>query len=227
MKLCVWNVGSLNNKIDDLISVFTDGDTDVAIIPETWLTSQGNKTTATLKEQGYKINHVIRNDPERERGGGVGIITKKSIKTKPVKTKMFSSFQHVGVQLPHTNNNNKLIVVCIYRLLYVHVITFLQEFAEFLEIISISSNNLIIAGDINIHMETQEMPSIELTKLLDMFNLKQHVSKPTHIHGHTIDAVITRLDDPNYIENMMIEHLLGIHHFKISFVTHLLQNNLN
>ena len=80
MKLCVWNVGSLNNKIDDLISVFTDGDTDVAIIPETWLTSQGNKTTATLKEQGYKINHVIRNDPERERGGGVGIITKKSIK---------------------------------------------------------------------------------------------------------------------------------------------------
>ena len=143
--------------------------------------------------------------------------TKKSIKTKPVKTKMFSSFQHVGVQLPHTNNNNKLIVVCIYRLLYVHVITFLQEFAEFLEIISISSNNLIIAGDINIHMETQEMPSIELTKLLDMFNLKQHVSKPTHIHGHTIDAVITRLDDPNYIENMMIEHLLGIHHFKISF----------
>ena len=162
----MWNVGSLNNKIDDLISVFTDGDTDVAIIPETWLTSQRNKTTATLKEQIYKINHIICNNTERERGGGVGIITKKSIKTKLVKTKMFSSFQHVGVQLPHTNNNNKLIVVCIYRLLYVHVITFLQEFAEFLKIISISSNNLLLLGTLTFTWKHKKCHQLNLQNFL-------------------------------------------------------------
>ena len=113
------------------MSVFDD--TDIAFISETWLTSQHNKTTASIQEYDFKIEHVFRNDPDREKGGCVAIILKKSINHKLIKTKPYSSFQHIIIQLLPKSNEQKLILVSIYRLLYVSTLTFLQEFTQLLE----------------------------------------------------------------------------------------------
>ena len=123
--MTVWNVCSLNNKIDEIMTVL---ESDVIFISETWMKSQNNKTTATIKDYGYIMTHVIRDDPSKERGGGVGIIHKKDIGGKSVKPKkMFSSFQYTSVQIPLPKQNNKLILICVYRLLYVPVSDFLKE----------------------------------------------------------------------------------------------------
>ena len=181
----------------EVISAFEDTDTDFAFITETWLTSQNNKTTAIIKEHDYIIKHIIRNDPDRDRGGGVGIMLKKDITNKTLKCKKeFTSFQHVTLQIT-PNQNEKLTIMCVYRLLYVPISTFYTEFAELMEIFSVSSDKLIIAGDINIHMETQETSARRFNEILDMFGLKQHIQVPTHYQGHTIDVVITRNSDNN------------------------------
>ena len=52
-------------------------------------------------------------------------------------------------------------------------------------------DSFIIAGDVNIHVETQESSSLRLQEQLELFDLKQHVVGPTHIAGHTLDVVIT------------------------------------
>lgn len=55
-----------------------------------------------------------------------------------------------------------------------------------------SSADVIILGDMNIHVDTPSSPfAAEFLQLLDCFNLNQLVDVPTHTRGHTLDLVIT------------------------------------
>ncbi|XP_068677123.1 uncharacterized protein [Montipora foliosa] len=55
---------------------------------------------------------------------------------------------------------------------------------------------LLICGDINIHMDVpSDADTIRLKDLLNSMGLVQHVKRPTHIHGHTLDLIITRQAD--------------------------------
>ena len=73
---------------------------------------------------------------------------------------------------------------------YVPVAEFLCEFEDILETFAVLNEDFLIAGDINIHMETDDCSSWKFSELPDSYNLKQHVSGPTHM-GHTIDVVIS------------------------------------
>ena len=51
-------------------------------------------------------------------------------------------------------------------------------------------------GDFNIHVDIGNDPdSLKLSDLLDSLGLHQHVDQLTHIHGHTLDLVITRCSE--------------------------------
>ena len=55
---------------------------------------------------------------------------------------------------------------------------------------------LLICGDLNIHMDVpSDADTIRLKDLLNSMGLVQHVKRPTHIHGHTLDLIITRQAD--------------------------------
>ena len=47
--LVVWNVQSINNKVSEVMEHIIDCNADFAFISETWLTSQSNNITATVK----------------------------------------------------------------------------------------------------------------------------------------------------------------------------------
>ena len=73
---------------------------------------------------------------------------------------------------------------------------FFHEFAEYLESVVMSSDKLLITGDFNFHMDEPTDPNnIHFRDLLDAMGLVQHMKQPTHIHGHTIDLIITRQSD--------------------------------
>ena len=75
----VWNVCSLNNKVNDVMQHLPDHHADFAYITETWLKSHKNRVTADIKEHGFILKHIIRNDPDKDRGGGVEIVVRSFV----------------------------------------------------------------------------------------------------------------------------------------------------
>ena len=109
-----------------------------------------------------------------------------------------------------------MILITVYRLQFVPVGEFMDEFEELLERYAVLTEDFIIAGDVNIHTETDTGPARKFEDLLDLFDLKQHVTGPTHIKGHTIDVVIS----PNkaaYVSDLNIRQLDLSHHFLVEF----------
>ena len=52
-------------------------------------------------------------------------------------------------------------------------------------------------GDFNIHLDSQDdFYSAALSSTLEAFDLKQHISSPTHSSGHILDLLITRDKTP-------------------------------
>ncbi|PFX25634.1 RNA-directed DNA polymerase from mobile element jockey [Stylophora pistillata] len=55
---------------------------------------------------------------------------------------------------------------------------------------------LLICGDFNIHVDVpSDADTIQFKDLLNSMGLVQHVKRPTHIHGHKLDLIITRQGD--------------------------------
>ena len=144
--------------------------------------------TALVKTYGYRLVHNRRKNREKETGGGVGVLLKTGTKYKHVSRKSFSSFELTVVKV-FQNRGKSLLLVCIYRLLFVSAATFLDEISELFEWLASSSEDVLIAGDINLHMEENELYSRQFKDLLSSFNLTQHVDFPTHSGGHTLDIV--------------------------------------
>ena len=167
----MWNLGSVNNKTTEVMEHVSDHDPDVAFVTETWLKSDKNKITAEIKTYGYDLKHCIRNDPEKDRGGGVGILVRSTLSVKQVSTKSFTSFEHVVIKL-HCSNKKTIFLISIYRLLYIPVAIFHDEFSELLEIYTVLNDDFIIAGDINIHVETDDAPFMKFQEIIDIFDLK-------------------------------------------------------
>ena len=133
-----------------------------------------------------------------------------------ISSKSFTLFEHVIIKLPCGHRKSRLLI-SIYILLYVPVTVFHDEFSELLKMYTVLNYDFIIAGNINIHVETDEVQSMRFHEIINMFDLKQHVTGPTHIKGHTIDVIITR-NDKSAISNVDITKYNLSHYFLIDFV---------
>lgn len=215
LKCSLWNVCSMNNKLQELMEHLTDNNRDVIFLTETWLTSEKNNITAEVKDYGYELLHKIRKNREKDRGGGVGALLKSTISGKQLISKDYHSFEHNVVKIP-LEGKQTMILITVYRLQFVAIAEFLEEFEELLEKFTVLYENFIIVGDVNIHMESDESPARKFKELLDLFELEQHVTESTHIKGHTIDAVISPNKD-SYIKDLIIRKIDLSHHFLIEF----------
>ena len=87
---------------------------------------------------------------------------------------------------------------------------FLDEFAGMLEHeLLLSVGKLMILGDFNYHLDDLTDNNVrKFNNLLHACGLVQHVTVPTHVKGHILDAVITRdgeIDVVNIQTNLCIE----------------------
>ena len=131
-----------------------DLDADIIFLTETWLESENNSITAEVKSYGYELLHDRRKDRDKEKGGGVGILVKASVKAKQSSVKHYLSFEHSIVKLPLAGKKF-MILIAIYRLSWVPVTTFLDEFADLLDLHTISIEHFVIASDISTYMRKQ------------------------------------------------------------------------
>ena len=85
--------------------------------------------------------------------------------------------------------------------------TFIDGFPDHLSNLLCQTDNPIIVSDINIpRNNTENLDTINLIEILELYNLKQHVSTSTHKQGNTIDWVMS-------IKNS--EELLDLHTSKL------------
>ena len=60
-----------------------------------------------------------------------------------------------------------------------------------------SAEPLLLSGGFNFHIDVaSDVDAQVFSDLLTSMGLKQHVTVPTHISGHTLDLLITREYDP-------------------------------
>ena len=93
---------------------------------------------------------------------------------------------------------------------------FLDEFTEFLEMLSVSVDNFVLSGDTNFHLDTNERNAAHLKDSFMMFDMVQYVDFPTHNLGYTLDLVLTRSDSPA-INDLAPNNVHLTDHFMINF----------
>lgn len=210
-----WNVQSIRNKCAEVMEHILDYDANVVFLSETWMEADKNDITALFKSYGFTLLHNRRKGREKEIGGGVGVVVKSTMIHKHLKCKSFTSFEVTMISLKLTNST-KIILVTIYRLQYIPAATFLKEFTEFLEILSVMPEDFVLSGDFNFHMDSNDYYAELLRNLWSSFNLVQHVHVPTHKLNHTLDLVLTRKESSK-ISKLIAEDVQLSDHFMISF----------
>ena len=81
-----------------------------------------------------------------------------------------------------------------------------------MESILLSKEPLVIVGDINIHVDDNEnSDALNFLDLLESLGLQQHVTDPTHIHGHILDLIITRMAENVIREKPQVDQYFSDH----------------
>ena len=95
---------------------------------------------------------------------------------------------------------------------------FFEEFSRLLEhVLSEPLASLMIAGDLNFHMENSNNAlTRHFTEILETFDLKQHVLSATHASGHTLDLLITRLNE-ELVRNVKIHDPMISDHLAVFY----------
>jgi hypothetical protein len=142
-------------------------------------------------------------------------MVRDSLVAKHLPAKHFKSFEHTLISFSLANGH-KILLISFYRLLFAPVNLFLDEFSDLLDQYAISAESLILAGDVNLHMETDCPYATQFIELLSLHNLRQHVKNPTHTKGHTLDIVISENRD-NYLHIKNTKETDISDHFLIDF----------
>ena len=87
---------------------------------------------------------------------------------------------------------------------------FIDKFTTWLPGILAKYNNIIIAGDFNIHIDDTNSDEGTIFKdTMDVFGLKNNVRTPTHKDGHTLDLILMEQESNLQVENCFTGPLLS------------------
>ena len=204
-----------------------DYDADVVYLSETWMKSNNDDITAMIKPYGYKIRHKRRRNRDNIIGVGVGVIKSVFVFQAHLRQTVFFIILHTTVKI-QLNDKTNFTVITIYRLQFVTLSTFLEEFTVLLQILCSSGEMFVLSGYINIHLDTDEPNATRLKDIFTRFSLKQYDTFPIHSLGHTRDVVLTRSDSPittgfqhnvKLSDHFLVEFTVGISAIKTEYMT--------
>lgn len=197
LNLISLNCRSVKNKALSISDFITSKDIDILALTETWLgTNIDNQVLAELIPPGYDI---ILNSRQERRGGGVGVLFKKNLNVRQLASSqddVFTHFEHLSCSVCAGDVQIRLCII--YRpppskRNGFRNTLFFEEWSNYLDHQVVIPQEIIITGDLNFHLDDlMNADSRHFSELLDARGLVQHVTEATHVHGHTLDVVITR-----------------------------------
>ena len=182
-------------------------------VTETWLTGtpRDNAPIAAVKPPGYEMKHVPRTS---RKGGGVGMIYREDCTVKLIKSSTYRSFEHMTAQVVSGSSLYHISVIYHPPPSVKNKLTFalfMDEFPRFLADAVMTSGQLLIIGDFNIHVNSESRESKQFTSLLHTYNLTQHVTSPTYRRGRVLDLVITRTDAGTISDILVTDPMISDH----------------
>ena len=140
-------------------------------------------------------------------GGGVGFHINSSLSHRIVDHPTFTNFECLVVSIG--SNAHSTLVACVYRPPGSCSNPFYDEFYTLIEFLSSTNSSFIICGDFNIHIDTTSRESVNFFNILDSCNITQHVHSATHLHGHTLDLILT--SDSSLVSNVVVSDYISDH----------------
>ena len=147
----------------------------------------------------------------------MGFFVKDGLDSSVVPTKTYTTFENFLLKI--SLHEESFYFLNIYRPPSPSTTSFFEQFQSLLKEIHHTTENLVIIGDFNFHLKTTCSNSKTFHSLIESFDLIQKVNFPTHIHGHTLDLVLTKSNNDN-ISNVHTTDAFS-DHFSISFTLNL------
>ena len=194
MRAGLFNIRSMRNKVSHVNEFLNEFNLDILCLTETWLFPSDIAIVRAALPETFLISHVPRMSGAAQGvGGGVAIIHSNAINVKhELSNSQFSSFEFMEIRF-----------ACHGEALHIYVIyrpghpgtdrTFMEEFGSFLDGLLGVNGKILICGDFNYWVDDPSAKpySPEFLDLLEINNLSNHVSFPTHLSGHTLDLVLS------------------------------------
>ena len=203
----------MRNKLIYINETLKEFHLDLLCLTETWLNQTDIGVVSAALPKCYSMFSIPRS---HARGGGVALIYPLSIsciRQVPNQVQV-TSFEYLEVCF--TWKRRAFRAVIIYRPGHPGTdLDFMREFASLLEVVLSLEGELLILGDFNYWIDdpTLKPYTPEFLEILDLNNINNHVPDPTHIHGHTLDLVLTYRASSviNYVEVMPIDTTISDH----------------
>jgi hypothetical protein len=169
---------------------------DLFFLTETWLNENDAPVFGEMTPPGYSYMNFPRGTTDH---GGLAIIHKSSMHFQIVNLheQRFVNFEHISI----IDIANDVQYILIYRPPPspengLKLANYLKEFDEFMSEVALMPRKVILLGDFNIHADMPHKSEVRrfLTSV-ETTGFFQHVVGPTHRSGHTLDLVMSRLDD--------------------------------
>ena len=147
--ISTMNAQSLGNTHLQILDYFINCKIDIGIITEIWINDECPVLISDLNSQSYGFTLFTRT----QRGGGIGVMYNKNIKTPIMEKQEYSTFELFTVRLCVSGKN-----IFIYRVYHMPLSEqnkhtnqqFIDEFSEVMSLKIIKTTKILILGDFNI-----------------------------------------------------------------------------
>ena len=159
---------------------------DILAITETCLRSHDNPACiADISPSDYSFHH---RPCSIGRGVDVGFLLSDHFKVNSYLIPDYSTFESTCVDI--SDSSFSAYLVCLYQPLG-QPANFFEEFQELFENLATLHSEFYIFGDCNLQLDKHTAVTIIFDDIIASFDLNQHLTFSTHIHGHWLDLMIT------------------------------------
>ena len=174
------NVRSLRNKVDQISQYLSSNSIDLFSMSETWL---DENVSLNLSVHGYSLERKDRN----YQGGGVGCYIKSSISYVRRRDLECDDLEVMWIEIKSPNSRPWLVAI-VYRTPSSNA-AFFSNFESNVENVYAISHNLILIGDFNCNVLTENPLHAKLRSLCSIFNFEQLIRGPTRVTPNSSSCI--------------------------------------
>ena len=200
------NCHSIRNKGPLIGITIVSNNLDILALAETHIQiSDTNGLLKSVTPPDFQLTHKPRTTSH---SGGVGFLTRKDLPSKTVDEPTHSTFENIIISI--VTHSKSFAVACVYLTPGSCSSASLDDFLFFCAFLSSLTSSFIICGDFNVLVETDSIYQRIFLNLLDTSNVAQNVNQSTHLHGHTLDLILSP-SDSSFVSNVTVGNLVSDH----------------